>query len=171
MGVSVGTSLDLRKLEQDLGEQSERVRDLRPWLRGHVSPDMTELLVQQFASQGSRMRRGHRWPGLAASTVLRKIAKGTVDLGILIDTGHMWSAFVETSNPESVEIFNKQRYIRSVSGEAKRIAGYHQDGTSRMPARPVMGDGIPGPVLDSWGASLAKYILTGVIDPGGDPPR
>ncbi len=46
----------------------------------------------------------------------------------------MWSAFVETSNPESVEVFNKQRYIRSVSGDAKRIAGYHQDGTPRMPA-------------------------------------
>ena len=171
MGVSVGVSVDLRRLEQDLSGSGERAKDIRPWLRGHVSPDVTTLLVQQFASQGSRMRRGHRWARLSASTLRSKARRGTIDNGILIDSGAMWRAFVETSDSDSVEVFNRQRYIRSVQGDAKRIAGYHRDGTPRMPARPVMGDGIPLPVQSEWGRSLAHYVLTGIVDPGGDPPR
>jgi len=166
---SVGKALDLRDAMAFLGDLETRARDLRPFFAGRVSPDMTALLVEQFESQGSRMRRGHGWRQLAPSTIQSKTKRGTVGNGILVDSGAMRRAFVDPHDPDAVEVLNQQRYIRSVSGEAHRIAGYHQTGTRRMPARPVMGDGIPEPIKRQWMAALQTYITTGVIEPGGSP--
>lgn len=166
---AVGKAFDVRDAMALLNDLETRARDLRPFFAARVSPDMTALLEQQFESQGTRMRRGHPWRQLAASTIRSKERRGTAGNGILVDSGAMRRAFVDPHDAEAVEILSTQRYIRSVSGEAKRIAGYHQTGTRRMPARPVMGDGIPEPVKRQWMAALQRYIATGVIEPGGSP--
>jgi hypothetical protein len=163
-GITVGTTVDLRKLYLAVDERAARVKDLTPFFRQVVAPAMTALLKQQFQSGGTTMRGGHKWARLAEATVKQKIARGTYEKGTLRDTDWMYDAFTNPDHPDAVEIVNRLRYIRSVQGEAKRIADFHQTGTRFMPARPVMGDGVPTPVMRAWSSQLLRWLDSGRLD-------
>lgn len=163
-GVTVGTTVDLRALENAFQTMADRARDATSFWRAVVEPDMSALLEKQFASGGSTMRQGHRWKQLLAATVAKKVRQYGTDRGVLVASGYMRDAFVNPSHPDAVAIVQQLRYIRSVKGEAKRIADYHQTGTTRgLPARPVMGDGVPQPVRRAWSSQLAHWIARGAF--------
>lgn len=161
-GISVGTSVDVAKLVDAVDQAVARARDATAFFRTVVEPDMTALLLEQFASDGSRMRKGHRWAALKPSTIASKIRRGSNN-GILRDSLEMMNAFVNPRHPDAVAIVQRLRYIRSVQGRAKELADWHKTGTPRMQARPVMGDGVPAPILRAWSGQLARYLATGQL--------
>jgi hypothetical protein len=165
--VSVGTVVDVRALKADMAGDARRARDLRPFFAAIIAPELQALIMEQFASGGTRMRGGHKWAALAESTVRAKLRRGTYHKGTLRDTDLMYDAFTDPEHPDAVEIVNRLRYARTVKGEAERRAQFHETGTKKMPARPVLGDGVPRPVIRAWSGQLLRWIETGKLPGGG----
>lgn len=83
---------------------------------------MDEITAEQFDTQGHGA-----WPGLAESTIQEKSAKG-FPLDPLIRTGTLRDSFESLAKgPQSF-----------IYGTNVGYAGYHQDGTPRMPQRKVI---------------------------------
>lgn len=159
-GLAVGTAVNIGQLLDALDRASARAQDMRPFFADVVEPDITALLLEQFTSEGERL--GDRWAPLKPSTLAQKARKGA-DSHILQDTREMMNAFTNPRHPDAVAIIQRLRYIRSVQGQAKKVAEFHRTGTSRMPARPVLGNGIPRQTVMMWSSQLLAWIQSGTF--------
>lgn len=105
---------------------AERVAD--------VSPVMEEIATQEREAAAKRFdEHGPGWAPLAESTLAAKASAGYPP-DILVATGELrdslsklGGAHFEIVTPDSLTM-----------GTSDEIAGFHQDGTSRMPARPLV---------------------------------
>lgn len=95
----------------------------RLWDR--VKPVMAEIEQERWDNEGPG------WAGLAASTVEQKLRHGW-PLDILVRTGELRDSLVDPGQAA-------REYGRSLVWETDvPYAGFHQEGTDRMPARPVI---------------------------------
>lgn len=107
---------------------------------------------QQFASQGGF--GGGGWAPLSPAYAAWKASR--YPGGILVRTGALKGSL--TSRPFGVEtISNKQ----AVFGTAVAYAGYHQSGTSKMPARPPVQ--LPESERAQWVKIMQRFIVTGSV--------
>lgn len=87
---------------------------------------------EQFGSSGGW--GGEQWAPLSESTILQKAQHGGGS-SILIDTGQLRQAAsrpTRLATPSSLTLTIEDRTIE-----------WHQEGTDRMPARPVIPDALP----------------------------
>lgn len=95
-------------------------------LWNRFKPILGQIEAEQFAT------RGHgAWPGLAASTLAQKAAHGYPS-DPLVRTGDLRASLV---NPGMAAETSGDTLIYGTDVD---YAGYHQDGTSKMPARKVI---------------------------------
>lgn len=104
---------------------------------------------RQFASGGAEIGG---WAPLAPATVEAKLRKGYPS-DILVRTGVLLRSLVSGEAPYSVEeIEPKDMWV----GTSVPYAAFHQTGTRKMPARPLIA--ITEALLDEWAGLVAKHM-------------
>lgn len=87
------------------------------------------------------------WPPHAPSTVKARLRKGNTSTKLLVDTGKMFDSLDNTSDATSATV--------SMAGPAE----FHQEGTPRMPPRPMFPESNDrGPPEDWWAAVEAPFL-------------
>lgn len=104
----------------------------------------------QFASQGAY--GGAAWAPLSPAYAAWKAAHFPGP--ILVRTGALRGSL--TSRPFGVETIGA---MQAVFGTAVSYAGYHQSGTSKMPARPPVK--LPESEKAAWAKVIQRFIVTG----------
>jgi len=105
----------------------EGVKDIRPALE-LIADDMRLMGKDLFNSQGGS--GGSKWHPLAPSTLRRK----PPGLPILVRSGALRESLTSTGGDNITKISRNKLTF----GTRDPKAGFHQHGTSRMPARPVL---------------------------------
>jgi phage gpG-like protein len=111
----------LATFQQSLAEQSPALM--------RIADDFREMIAQQFASEGQA--EGTLWAELAPSTFRRRRASTS----ILYETGALLRSLTGPGAGGHVE--ELEGYSITL-GSRLPYAGYHQTGTRRMPARPII---------------------------------
>lgn len=98
--------------------------------------DFLEVLEEQHGEMfdNERDSNGNGWAELAPSTIA---AKGHDT--ILVDTGKMKASLVGSSGDSIRDVIAEGGNQGLVFGTSDEKAHFHQEGTSRMPARPPVG--------------------------------
>lgn len=106
-----------------------RLRDLRP--ANHAIHDLLlEEFRRNFDSEGQYASGG--WAALAPSTVEQKQRLG-LDNGILKRSEAFYRSMTEKGDPNQRVVIGRRKFEMDTKLD---YAGFHQTGTSRMPARP-----------------------------------
>lgn len=121
------SALGVEAVSRDLLRYADHATDLTPVMQ-NVADMLHDVERQQFASQGAHGSGG--WAELADSTRRRKAALGQ-DPRILHATGALLESLTGGSGEVSVPRPDGLDF-----GSTLPYARLHQDGTSRMPARP-----------------------------------
>ena len=95
-----------------------------------VADDLRRMIAEQFATEGAAA--GTPWAPLAPST-LRKSRR--TRSGILNLTGALLGSLTDPGAPGHVEQIDSGQLL---FGSGLPYAGFHQTGTRRMPARPII---------------------------------
>jgi phage gpG-like protein len=111
----------LATFEEALAEQSPELMS--------IADDFREMIAQQFASEG--LAEGTPWAALAPSTLRHRRASTS----ILYQTGALLRSLTEPGAAGHVE--ELEGYSITL-GSQLPYASYHQNGTRRMPARPII---------------------------------
>ncbi len=127
-----------------------------------IGDDLREMIAQQFATEGAA--GGTPWAPLAPSTLRKKRDSRS---GILDVTGALLASLVDAGAAGHVEESDGQQLI---FGTALPYALFHQTGTRRLPARPIIA--LTGDSTDRWleffRASIeGKTVLLGARELGG----
>lgn len=130
----------------------EHVKDLSAAFR-EIAQDFHKGEAQQFQSAGGYGAGG--WTPLAPSTIERKQRSG-YPLDILVRTGELRESLsgrgkgsIETIQPLEMHL-----------GTSSHSAVFHQRGTSRMPARPVIM--LPEEQKTRWHKIIHKFLVQAV---------
>ena len=128
-----------------------RATDMRPIFSG-VAEAFADMESRLFASEGSS--GGRTWAPLSPSYSAWKVSRGRSGQ-ILVDTGRLRRSL--TQRPFGHEVITPQRFE---FGTDVPYAVYHQQGTSKMPARPpVQSDEI---FESEVARMLGPYIVDGI---------
>ena len=122
--------------ERQLLGFAERLAGIGDALRTPFAVALRRLITQQFTSEGAAY--GSTWAKLAKSTQLAKLRAGTLNRGILVNTGAMRTALLDFT-PASWRFAESQgrlSWLMSLKGAHPYV--FHHLGTSRMPARQVL---------------------------------
>ncbi len=123
------------------------LEDLRPFW-----PAVTTLwggwMRQQFGSEGGW--GGAAWAGLAPSTVAQKAADGYGSAGILVRTGTMRNAATAPARAAGATTL-----VLTIEDDK---VSYHQDGTTKMVARPIIPPVLPGSAQAQLVQAADDYI-------------
>lgn len=130
--MNVKLFIDATEALNKLRAMQDRTADLTPVFQGAIDRFMTDYFVERFATEGSYL--GTSWAPLAFATVKARGRRGHGLGGILYDTGRMRGAFV-TGAGEGYKIFSPVQYVR---GALTPYAAFHQAGTVKMVARPIV---------------------------------
>lgn len=110
--------------------------DLLAYKGMNASPALQEVgetwvqwIEEQFETQGARFL-GHKWARLAPATISRRKATGP----ILIDKANLLLEATDVGNVKS----NDSEVVIEIADDQAEYGGYHQTGTTRMPARPIL---------------------------------
>ena len=143
----------LATFEESLAEQSPALR--------RIADDFRAMIAQQFATEGRA--EGTPWAELAPSTLRRRRASTS----ILYETGALLRSLTEPGAAGHVE--ELEGYSLTL-GSQLPYAGYHQSGTRRMPARPIIV--LSGTRAERWTEIVrqqiaGKTLLLGTMQLGG----
>lgn len=184
-------TVNLAELEQTLKLLGTRSRNLIPWFRGYLRPDLTALIIRQFQTWGEVF--GKPWKALSPTTVAMrsrmvngqlKPKAGRARAGVyapLRDTLKLYAAYTKPSGPGGLEVVTGDSYTRGVQGSMVPYAALHATGYpskvfgratgKNVPARPVVPNkDMPTPpaITARWEAALATYLRDGVINLVGE---
>lgn len=132
-------------LKQSKSFQRQLVTDL-PELFTMFGPVMGEIESEQWATEA----RGS-WAPLAPSTVEQKAREGWPP-DILVRTGDLRDSLTDPARALEVHL------VEATYGTDVSYAGYHQDGTDRMPARQVIPDPLPVDLRRKLEARMVFWI-------------
>jgi phage gpG-like protein len=121
-------TLNSEPVENALAGFQESLADQQPALAA-IADDFREMIAQQFASEGRA--EGTPWPPLAPATLRRR--RGLTP--ILYQTGALLRSLSEpgaTGHVEEIEDYSL------TLGSRLPYAVFHQTGTRRLPARPII---------------------------------
>lgn len=142
----IRVSVDSDDAERQLRQLALFLSDLRSfWPK--VVPLATSWFRRQFDTEGGFGGQG--WAPLAFSTVQRKAALG-LRPQILQATGAMKQAASRPSRTATA------RSLTLTINDPK--LGYHQEGTSRMPARPLIFDRLPAQAEAELEDAAREYV-------------
>lgn len=112
---------------------STRARNLKPMLDDFADYMIKKRIPKQFAIEGLP----RRWKPLRPSTIAEKRRLGFGSKGILERTGRLKAGFRAVTTARTMQIVNR------VTVNGKNLADIHQNGTARIPARPMIVMGKP----------------------------
>ena len=144
-GVTVKFVPPLSFLARQAGAFGRELRDLRP-LWDRFEPVMAEMEQRQFDTRGDGA-----WPPLAESTLRQKSMRGW-PADPLVRTGALKDSLTDpgrafTKGPMNAEYGTNIPY-----------AHYHQDGTSKMPARQVIPDPVKAEDRRKFEREMVRWI-------------
>lgn len=116
-------------VEKALEAFESALADNRPAL-AEIADDFREMISEQFATEGRA--GGTPWAPLALRTLRRRRGAGST---ILYSTGALERSFLDPLAAGRVEELEEQSLTL---GSNLPYARYHQTGTRRMPARPIV---------------------------------
>jgi phage gpG-like protein len=123
-------SMQSQSLEPAIDSLREAASDPRGALE-EVAADFRQMMTRQFETEGRAEPAAAGWPPLSASTASRKKPRS----GLLVSSGALARSLAEPGAQGAVEI----RDARSLTlGTRLPYAAFHQFGTRRMPARPLI---------------------------------
>jgi phage gpG-like protein len=126
--ISFTYAVNPESVERMLAAFQDALADNTPAL-AQIADDFREMMARQFASQGSA--EGTPWAPLAPSTLRRRRASPS----ILYATGALLRSLTEPGAAGHVEALEDQSLTL---GSGLPYALYHQTGTRRLPARPLI---------------------------------
>lgn len=150
-----GVRIDDRELKRVMRRGLRAVGDLSPWFRGTLDKGVTLFLRRHFDTRGSF--GGTPWAPLKLSTIRNRLRRGGNRGGVghpLWDFGDLRRSLLVPGSRNSLRVIRRDRYERGTSDPKAR---WHQDGTSRMPARVIIPEP-PSFVVRAWEKSLARWI-------------
>lgn len=124
-------SIDKDDLAAYLQDIDLRMQDIRPVLDRYGEYIVNEHIPRQFAAQGTP----RRWASLSPAYARQK-ARRYPGRPILVRTGRMRRGFRWEARPRSLRIINRVRAGQRGRGLPRWF--YHQSGTEKMPARPML---------------------------------
>lgn len=138
-----------------LKKAASRSADLRPvW--GEVNAQVVQpTLQEQFRTAGAT--GGSPWRPLAPRTAQQRVRRGGNRGGVarpLWDTGRLRASWIKRG-PESVFVSEKLRMER---GTLVPYAAAHQQGSGRIPARPMLTERIADRVGNEAATRIARFI-------------
>jgi phage gpG-like protein len=133
-------------VENALATFAESLAEQSPALMS-IADDFREMIAQQFASEGQA--EGTPWAGLAPSTLRRRRASTS----ILYETGALLRSLTEPGAAGHVE--ELEGYSITL-GSQLPYASYHQTGTRRMPARPIIV--LSGTRAERWTELVRQHV-------------
>ena len=153
-------TLNSEPVENALAAFGESLADQAPALAS-VADDFREMIAQQFASEGRA--EGTPWPELSPATLRRRHASTP----ILYKTGALLRSLREPGAAGHVE--ELEGYSLTL-GSRLPYAVYHQTGTRRLPARPIIV--LSGARSERWAEIVRqqiaeKTLLLGPMQLGG----
>jgi phage gpG-like protein len=153
-------ALNPESVEKALAGFQESLADQAPAL-ARVADDFREMIGQQFASEGRA--EGTPWPELSPATLRRRRARTP----ILYKTGALLRSLGEPGAAGHVE--ELEGYSLTL-GSRLPYALYHQTGTRRLPARPIIV--LSGARSERWTEIVRqqiaeKALLLGPMQLGG----
>lgn len=101
-----------------------------------VGEDLLGDFAQNMVRGGGMFGAGSRWPPLAASTIREKARLGYGAMPPLWRTGAMAASLAEKGAPGNILAAGPASLVVGTSID---YAGFHQQGTSKMPARQIVG--------------------------------
>lgn len=143
-------------IDSALGSLLEAAGDYREALE-EISADFREMAARQFATEGGA--EGTPWPPLAPSTARRRKVK----TGLLVSSGLLARSLGARGAEGGVE----ETDARTLTlGTRVLFAAFHQFGTSRMSARPLIV--LTAARAAKWTEIVRRGIerRTGVLGPG-----
>jgi phage gpG-like protein len=154
-------ALNPEPVEKALAAFQESLADQQPALAA-IADDLREMIARQFASEGRA--EGAPWAKLAPSTLRRRRASTP----ILYETGALLRSLGEPGAAGHVE--ELEGYSLTL-GSRLPYALYHQTGTRRMPARPIIV--LSGARSERWTEIVRreieqKTLLLGVVQLEGE---
>lgn len=144
-GVELRFVPPLSFIAKQAGAFGRQLRDLRPlWER--FEPVMSEIERRQFDTQGDGA-----WPALSDSTLRQKAARGW-PADTLVRTGDLKASLTDPGRA-----FTKGAMSAEWSTPVP-YAGYHQDGTTKMPQRQVIPDPIRAEDRRKFEREMVRWI-------------
>jgi hypothetical protein len=137
-----------------------RMRNLRPLMQRGIAPAFNRMEKRHWDTSGAAF--GHPWAPLAESTIRAKARKGTLGLGILHDTNHLFRTVFQARETDS-RLRAIGAGLRFQANVAVPYAIYHQVGTSHMPERQVIPDPLPDSFKREVRGIIRQFILTGKV--------
>jgi phage gpG-like protein len=124
-----------RAVRQKLATWGRHIESLAPaWEQ--VGEDLLGDFTANFDSEGGGFGTFAAWPQLAASTIADRLRKGFAPGPMLERTGLLRQSVTERMTPGNLFLVEPNRLT---VGTYVPYARFHQSGTSRMPARPIVG--------------------------------
>lgn len=172
LDVSVTYTPRLTRGEQQLAALPSRLRNLRAVVEQGIAPLAIAMIERHKESQGAAF--GHPWAALAPSTIAQRLRRGTLENGILDDTGHLFRAIFES-------LANGQRIQPSRGGyrldlgsagisdpiEAMKFRVHFRGIDGRMPARQPVPSPLPRSFRDACRQVVHDFIATGRLRGAG----
>lgn len=150
------------KLSARLGKHS---KNLSPVFRGPIDKSVTQFFRRQWKSAGKA--GGQAWARLRPATVRDKARRNLTGMGILRARGSLRASFVGGA-VNRIRIIKKDSYER---GSTDPKAAFHQAGWTarqwggrefrrprRVPARKIVPDRMPSPLVKAWEKTILKFI-------------
>ena len=152
--------VDDRSAQQRLarlnGRFAKSKHGLDPATIGELERKFIAFAKRQFETQVAA--GGQKWDKLAPRTLAMKAARGTLSKGILKDTEEMFRMLTASKHED-------RRWERSPNGAkvffTMQRFRHHQEGTKRMPARPVYPDPLPPSFIQELKNTITGYLLEG----------
>ena len=119
-----------QQVDRMLSRTSEKLKDLRPFLDG-VEDMLSEIVVEQFASEGSR---SVSWAPLSPRYAAQKQARWGRQ-PILVASGAMKKSLISKGGAHIARHPDKETLE---FGTQTPYAIYHQTGTEQMPQRKIL---------------------------------
>lgn len=138
-----------QQIDRVLDRMADRVEDASPAFE-ELADRFAAAESQQFASQGAF--GGGGWAPLSPAYAAWKASRFPGP--ILVRTGALKGSL--TGRPLGVEMIGAQQ---AVFGTNIPYAGYHQSGTSKMPARPPVQ--LPESEKQAWVKVMQRFIVSG----------
>lgn len=147
MPVNIKVSIEgTNRVQRELNQRRERISEFAPFWRSVAVPILKNKLRDIF------LQEGPGWAPLDASTLKSRKYPG---LPILQQTGALMRSVV--NHPVITISQNQLTY-----GTNNPYAEYHEEGTSKMPARPFLGPA-QDEVLDEIRQAYIRYLLQDFI--------
>lgn len=131
----VRIEINTRQLVAQLESAIEIVSDFRQVWNPLIETEIQPEILRQFDTQGEG-----RWPR----------RRDNLPHPLLVKTGELKDSYLNVGDRDNV---NQQTALTLDYGSMNPYARYHETGTSRIPARPVVSD-----LSDAFNARVVAYI-------------